>query len=119
MLRRSPFLYPLKTSVNLRFSKLFFFHSLHRSACDFKTFTITNMPFKRKTEKKSGFPFLKTRSFKFQPLWNNLSQTLGVIYEEFGPLPIRIKNVICFEDFKMILLLQNFANLKISPCNLD
>ena len=48
------------------------------------------MSFKRKTEKRLGFPFLKTRSFKFQLFWNNLSQKLGVIYDEFSPLPIRI-----------------------------
>ena len=52
------------------------------------------MPFKSKTEKRLGFPFLKTRSLYFQPFWNNLSQMLGVIYDEFGPLPIRIKRVI-------------------------
>ena len=52
------------------------------------------MPFKRNTEKRLGLPFLKTRSFNFQPFWNNLSQKFGVIYDEFGPLPIRIKNVI-------------------------
>ena len=52
------------------------------------------MPFKRKTEKKMCFPFLKTRSFNLQPFWYNLSQNLGVIYGEFGPLPITIKNVI-------------------------
>ena len=45
---------------------------------------------------------------------------MGVIYDEFGPLPIRIKKShLCFEDFKMILLLQNLANLKISPCSLN
>ena len=78
------------------------------------------MSFKRKTEKRLGFLFLKTKSFDFQPFWNNLSQKLGVIYDEFGPLPIRIKKVhLCFEGFKMILLLQNFATLKISPCSLD
>ena len=77
------------------------------------------MFFKRKTERRLGFPFLKTRSFNFQPFWNILSQKLGVIYDEFGSLPIRIKKVICFEDFKMILLLQNFANLKVSACSLD
>ena len=49
------------------------------------------MPFKRKTEKRLGFPFLKTRSFNFQLFWNNLSQKLGEIYDEFGPLPVRIK----------------------------
>ena len=49
------------------------------------------MPFKRKAEKRMGFPFLKTRSFNFQPFWNTLSQKLGVIYDEFGPLAIRIK----------------------------
>ena len=75
------------------------------------------MPFKRKTEKRLGFPFLKTRSFNFQPFWN--FQKLGVVYDEVGPLPIRIKKVICFGDLKMILLLQNFANLKILPCSLD
>ena len=52
------------------------------------------MPFKRKTEKRLGFLFLKTKSFDFQPFWNNLSQKLGVIYDEFGPLPIKIKKVI-------------------------
>ena len=52
------------------------------------------MPFKRKTEKRLGFPFLKNRSFNFEPFWNNLSQKLGVIYDEFGPLPIKIKKVI-------------------------
>ena len=52
------------------------------------------MPFKRKTEKRLGFPSLKTRSFNFEPFWNNLSQKLGVIYDEFGPLPIKIKKVI-------------------------
>ena len=78
------------------------------------------MRFKRETEKWLGFPFLKTRSFIFKPFWNNLSQKLGVIYDEFGPLPIRIKKShLCFEDFKMILLLQNLANLKISPCSLN
>ena len=78
------------------------------------------MPCKRKTEKRLGFPFLKTRSFNFQPFWNNLSQKLGVIYDEFVPLPIRIKKShLCFEDFKMILLFQNFASFKISPCSLD
>ena len=41
-----------------------------------------------------GFPFLKTRSFNFQPFWNNLSQKLEAIYDEFGLLPIRIKKVI-------------------------
>ena len=50
--------------------------------------------FSQKTEKRLGFPFLKTRSFNFQPFWNNLSQKLGIIYDEFGPLPIRIKKVI-------------------------
>ena len=48
------------------------------------------MSFKRKREKRLGFPFLKTISFHFQLFWN-LSQKLGVIYDEFGPLPIRIK----------------------------
>ena len=52
------------------------------------------MPFKRKTEKKLGFPFLKTKKFNFQPFRNNLSQKLGVIYAEFGPLPLSIKKVI-------------------------
>ena len=51
------------------------------------------MLYKRETEKKLGFPFLKTRSFNFQPFWNNLSQKLGVNYV-FGPLPVRIKKVI-------------------------
>ena len=72
----------------------FFFHNLHRSACDFLTFTITNMSFKRKTEKRLGFPFLKTRYFNFQSFWNDLSQNMGVIYDEFDPLSIRIKKVI-------------------------
>ena len=52
------------------------------------------MPFKSKTEERSGFSFLETRSFNFQPLWNNLSQKLKVIYDEFVPLTIRIKKVI-------------------------
>ena len=52
------------------------------------------MSFKRKTEKRLAFPFLKTRSFKFQLFWNNLSQKLGVIYDEFSPLPIWIIKVI-------------------------
>ena len=52
------------------------------------------MPFKSKTEKRSGFSFLKTRSFNFQTFWNNLSQKLEVIYDEFVPLTIRIKKVI-------------------------
>ena len=52
------------------------------------------MLYKRETEKKLGFPFLKTRSFNFQPFWNNLSQKLGVNYDVFGPLPVRIKKVI-------------------------
>ena len=43
------------------------------------------MPFKRETEKKLSFPFLKTRSFDFQLFGNNLSQKLGVIHDEFGP----------------------------------
>ena len=46
------------------------------------------MSFKWKTEKRLDFPFLKTRSFNFQPFWNNLSQKLGVIYNEFGPLQL-------------------------------
>ena len=46
---------------------------------------------KKKTEKRVGFLFLKTRSSNFQPFWNNLSQKLGVSYNEFGPLPLRIK----------------------------
>ena len=74
---------------------------------------------KRKTEKRLGFPFLKTRSCNFQSFCHNLSQKLGVTYDEFGPLLIRIKKFICFEGFNMILLLQNFTNLKISPCSLD
>ena len=41
---------------------------------------------------------------------------MGVIYEYFGPLPIRIKKS---SNFKMIHLLQNFINLKISPSSLD
>ena len=52
------------------------------------------MLFKRKTEKRLGIPFLKTRNFNVQPFWNNLSQKLGVIYDEFGLLPVRIKKVI-------------------------
>ena len=52
------------------------------------------MLYKKETEKKLGFPFLKTRSFNFQPFWNNLSQKLGVNYDVFGPLPVRIKKVI-------------------------
>ena len=44
-----------------------------------------------KTEKKLGFSFLKTRSFNFQSFWKSLSQNLEVIYDEFGPLQIRIK----------------------------
>ena len=77
------------------------------------------MPFKRQTEKRLGFPFLRTISFNFQPFWNNLSQKLGVFDDGFGLLSFRIERVICFEDFKMVLLLQNFANLKILPCSLD
>ena len=50
-----------------------------------------SLPFKRKTGKKTAFPFLKTRSFNFMPLMNNLNQKVRVIYDEFGPLPIRIK----------------------------
>ena len=49
------------------------------------------MLFKRETEKRLDFPFLKTGGFNFQLFWNNLSQKLEVIYDEFGPLPIRIK----------------------------
>ena len=49
------------------------------------------MRFKTKTGKRLGFPFLKTKSFNFKPFGNNLSQKLGVIYDEFGPLPVRIK----------------------------
>ena len=52
------------------------------------------MPFKSKTEKRSGFSFLKTRNFNFQTFWNNLSQKLEVIYDEFVPLTISIKKVI-------------------------
>ena len=63
------------------------------------------MPFKRKTGKRLDFPFLKTKSFN-QSFWNNLSQNLGVVYDEFGPLPITIKS-------------QNVENLKTSPCSLD
>ena len=48
------------------------------------------MTLKRKTEKGVGFLFLRTRSFNFQPFWNNLSQKLGVSYNEFGPLPLGI-----------------------------
>ena len=54
------------------------------------------MSFKSKTGKRLGFPFLKTRNFNFQQFWNNLSQKLGVIYDEFGFLPIRIKNLYRF-----------------------
>lgn len=66
----------------------------HRFECDFLTFTITNIGFKTKTEKRLGFLFLETRSFNFKSFWNNLSQTYGVIYDEFGALPCRIKKVI-------------------------
>ena len=52
------------------------------------------MPFKKKIEKILGFPFIKTRRFSFQRIWNNLNQKSGVIYDELGPLPIRIKKVI-------------------------
>ena len=55
---------------------------------------IRNMPFKSKTEKRLGFLFLKTRSFNIQPFWNNVSKKLEVIYDEFGPLPIKTKKVI-------------------------
>ena len=43
----------------------------------------------------------KTRSFNFQLFGNNLSQKLGAIYDEFGPMPIRIrKSHLCFVDFR-------------------
>ena len=51
------------------------------------------MPFNSKTEKRLGFSFLKIRSSNFQPFWNNLSQKLGVTYDKFDALPIRIKKV--------------------------
>ena len=78
------------------------------------------MPFKRKTEKRLDFPFLKIKSFN-QSFWNNLSQNLGVVYDEFGPLPIRIKsqNVVAkhwkFEDFTLQfeLCMENFRFLVI------
>ena len=80
------------------------------------------MPFKSKTEKRLGFSFLKTRSFSFQTFWNNLSQNLGELSssDQFGPMPIRSKkSYLCFGGLKMIILLQNFANLKILTCSLD
>ena len=52
------------------------------------------MSFESKTEKRLGFPFLKTRSFNFQSFWNDSTQNLEVIYDEFDPLPTRIKKVI-------------------------
>ena len=49
------------------------------------------MSYKSETDKKLGFPFLKIIRFNFQPFWNNLSQKLGVNYDVFGHLPVRIK----------------------------
>ena len=71
---------------------------------------------KRKTETRLAFPFLKTRSFDLQPLWKGESKLWWV----WSPCQLGEKKSSLFlRTFKVIVLLQKLANLKIWSYSLD